>query len=329
MLQFLYTISLGLVCFVIWLVLKNKKLKEQNNVLENSKENDEKEDLNPTFVQQNTKQAEMERLSIVAKQTDNAIMIMDPEGNIQWLNDGFTRMYEYTFDQFIKIRGNNILQTSFNPLVQKCIEQCLETKKPSSYEAINVTPSGREIWTHTSLSPVLDENGEIIHLVTVDSDISRRKEAGDALIQRVDKLTRKISDLSQQQMDLTNFTNRLMHEVGRSNEKIGETDQIVNFIQEMSDKIKIMGINASIEAQYVGEKGSGFKVISSEIVQMSDETKRYSKEISNIVRHIQNSSEQLNSGKELVEEASVKYQQAVDALKLEVRLVEDVVERLN
>ena len=59
--------------------------------------------------------AEMERLSIVAKQTDNAIMIMDCKGNIQWLNDGFTRMYEYTYDQFIQIRGNNILQTSFKP----------------------------------------------------------------------------------------------------------------------------------------------------------------------------------------------------------------------
>ena len=43
----------------------------------------------------------------------------------------------------------------------------------------------------------------------------------------------------------------------------------------MSDKIKIMGLNASIEAQYVGDKGNGFKVISSEIVQMSDERNNF------------------------------------------------------
>lgn len=109
----------------------------------------------------NDKQAEMERLSIVTKQTDNAIMLMDAGGNIQWLNDGFTRMYEYTFDQFIRIRGGNILQTSFNPMVRQCMQQCVETKKPAYYEAINETPSGKQIWTHTSLTPVLNDNNEI------------------------------------------------------------------------------------------------------------------------------------------------------------------------
>jgi len=329
MLIFLYSFSLGMVCLFVLMLRKNAKLKKhiEDLVIELETKNEEiNGDVDDDELM---RQMEMERLSIVAKQTDNAIMIMDAEGNIQWINDGFTKMYEYTFEQFLKIRGSNILQTSFNPMVRQCMEQCVNTKEPAYYEAINETPSGRQIWTHTSLSPVLNDNGEIIHLVAVDSDISKRKEAGDALIERVDKLTRKIGDLSLQQRKLMDFTNRLMDEVEQSNKKIAETDRILKFIHEMSDKIKIMGLNASIEAQYVGDKGNGFKVISSEIVQMSDETKRYSKEISNIVMHIQNSSDQLNSGKELVEKASEDYQKAVDELKYEVDLVENVVVRLN
>ncbi len=318
-------LGMAIVCAILW--LQNRKIKSQLEQNVDSVSHFEKE--KNVEADDEVKQKEMERLSIVAKQTDNAIMIMDPAGNIQWLNDGFTRMYEYTFEQFISIRGGNILQTSFNPMVRQCIEQCLETKKPAYYEAINETPSGKSIWTHTSLSPVLNDEGEIIHLVAVDSDISKRKQAGDALIERVDRLTRKIADLSKQQTNLMNFTNDLMEEVGRSNHKINETDRIVRFIHDMSDKIKIMGLNASIEAQYVGDKGSGFKVISNEIVQMSDETKRYSREISQIVKHIQNSSEQLNNGKELVEDASLKYQKVVDDLKYEVNLVEEVVAGLN
>lgn len=294
-----------------------------------SKEKNANKNVVESQVINSEKRAEMERLSIVAKQTDNAIMLMDAEGNIQWLNDGFTRMYEYTFEQFIKIRGSNILQTSFNPKVRQCMQQCIDTKRPAYYEAINETPSGKQLWTHTSLTPVLNDENEIIHLVAVDSDISRRKEAGDALIERVDKLTHKITELSKQQTNLMNFTHELMDEVSRSNQRINETDRIVKFIQDMSDKIKIMGLNASIEAQYVGDKGSGFKVISSEIVHMSDETKRYSREISDIVKLIQNSSEQLNNGKNQVELASEKYLKAVDELKYEVNLVEAVVERLN
>ncbi len=329
MLLLSYISLAGMICLVIWLINKIQNLKLKVKSL-NSKESSMINTEEVKSIQYNEeKHAEMQRLSIVAKQTDNAIMIMDREGNIQWLNDGFTRMYEYTYEQFVQIRGSNILQTSFNPMVQKCIEQCLETQKPSYYEAINITPSGRKIWTHTSLSPVLNDSGEIIHLVTIDSDISTRKEAGDSLIKRVDIITHKIADLSKQQQDMMLYTESLMEEVGRSNEKIKETDQIVSYIQDMSDKIKIMGINASIEAQYVGDKGSGFKVISNEIVQMSDTTKHYSREISNIVKHIQESSKQLNNGRELVEHAAQKYQKAVEELKYEVNLVESVVDRLN
>ena len=324
---YLVLFSIGMVCLCLSLTLKIKKLKKKNNSLRpvNSCGNRPEEKKEPDL----EKHVEMQRLSIVAKQTDNAIMIMDPEGNIQWLNDGFTRMYEYTFDQFTRLRGSNILQTSFNPMVRQCIQQCLDTKRPAYYEAINETPSGKRIWTHTSLSPVLDDDGAVVHLVTVDSDISKRKEAGDALVERVGVLTRKIEELSLQQGNLTSYTNELMSEVNSSNSKINETDQIVSFIKDMSDKIKIMGLNASIEAQSVGDKGNGFRVISGEIVQMSDVTKRYSHEISEIIQHIQNSSSQLAKGKELVEKASASYLKTVSELKNEVGLVQGVVAELN
>lgn len=328
MVVYLLLFLTGAVCLCVWLFVKNKKLKK---LISHNLKNAPKAEINKSqkisFSEE--KQKEMERLSIVAKQTDNAIMIMDPEGNIQWINNGFTRMYEYTFEQFTRLRGTNILQTSFNPLVRQSIQQCLETKEPAYYEAINKTPSGKEIWTHTSLSPVVNDLGEIINLVAVDSDISKRKVAGDALVERVGMLTDKIAVLSQQQNSLNTYTHNLMEEVSASNSKINETNQIVNFIKDMSDKIKLMGLNASIEAQRVGEGGSGFRVISGEIVEMSDLTKRYSHEISEIIQHIQDSSKTLNSGKELVEDASLKYEKTVKELKQEVSLVHQVVAELN
>ena len=105
----------------------------------------------------------------------------------------YTKLYDFWFIILMAIN----LQTSF-------------LTPPFGFALFYETPSGRQIWTHTSLSPVLNDNGEIIHLVAVDSDISKRKEAGDALIERVDKLTRKIGDLSLQQRKLMDFTNRLI-----------------------------------------------------------------------------------------------------------------------
>jgi hypothetical protein len=40
---------------------------------------------------------ELEKLSIVASQTDNAVVIMDNQGNVEWINRGFTNMSGFTF----------------------------------------------------------------------------------------------------------------------------------------------------------------------------------------------------------------------------------------
>ncbi|MBQ1836308.1 MAG: DUF4154 domain-containing protein, partial [Paludibacteraceae bacterium] len=40
---------------------------------------------------------ELEKLSIVASQTDSGVVIMDDIGNVEWVNKGFTNMYGYTF----------------------------------------------------------------------------------------------------------------------------------------------------------------------------------------------------------------------------------------
>lgn len=272
---------------------------------------------------------EMELLSIVATQTDNAIMVMDPEGNIEWLNEGFTKMYEYTFDDFIRERGSNILQTSFNPEIRKRLERCRTTLQPVNYEALNVTVSGKEIWTHTSLNPILDKEGNLIYMATVDSDISRRKGAGDNLLERIELLTSKINKLSQQQEELTRISLLLKETIDHSTQSAHKADVIVNLIKEVSDKVKIMGINASIEAQTAGRHGAGFRVISGEIVRMSDETRGHVKQISEIVDGIKSNSDNLQKERLEIENITDGYAKLVENLRGEVRLIEQVADRLN
>jgi PAS domain S-box-containing protein len=135
---------------------------------------------------------ELERLSLVARKTDNAIMIMDAVGNIQWLNECFTRIYNYTFEEFIEARGSNILQTSFNPDIKNTLEECIKTKKSVFYEALNITGDGKGIWTQTTLTPVLNSNCEIIHLLTIDSDITQRKEYEIKITKQAKDITNSI-----------------------------------------------------------------------------------------------------------------------------------------
>ncbi len=135
----------------------------------------------------------LEMLSIVAEQTENAIMIMDPVGNVLWVNQGFTRIYNYKYEDFIRARGKNILQTSFNPNIRETLDKCIKTKKAVFYEAANVTHDGKEIWTQTSLTPILSEKGEIAYLATIDSDITERMLSQKKIVRQSKAITDSIN----------------------------------------------------------------------------------------------------------------------------------------
>ncbi|NIM14468.1 MAG: response regulator [Candidatus Aminicenantes bacterium] len=120
---------------------------------------------------------ELEKLSIVASETDNAVVIMDARGNIEWLNEGFTRLYGYTLEQLIKEKGDNIVKGSTNPNIREIIAKIPIERKPVTYECIFTSRGGKKIWAQTTLTPIFDGQGHLIKMIAIDSDISKIKES--------------------------------------------------------------------------------------------------------------------------------------------------------
>ncbi len=123
---------------------------------------------------------ELEKLSIVASETDNGVLICGPKGEIEWSNSGLTRLLGYTFEE-MKQKGNTIEELSSNPGIKKIIQDSILNKKSSTYQVLNHTKDGKERWTQSTLTPILNENGDIKKLVVIDTDISERKKIEDKL----------------------------------------------------------------------------------------------------------------------------------------------------
>ncbi len=279
---------------------------------------------------------EMERLSIVARQTENAIMIMDPDGNIEWVNEGFTRMYGYTYSEFVSKLGSNIRQTSFNGAIEERLYSCTHLGKPVFYEALNITKNGEAIWTHTSLTPIYDDAGKLAYLATIDSDISRRKESGDELLKAIEHLSSRINKLSVEQKKLIHHTAKMMEDIGESAKLLEESTYIARFINDISDKIKILGLNASIEAATIQINGNGsryttngFRVISREIIKLSEDSKKQASNIDNVMSKLQTAFGNLESNRTMVNEVASTFFDTVKEVKSELVRVEHVADKLN
>ncbi|MCK5056986.1 MAG: response regulator [Candidatus Aminicenantes bacterium] len=138
---------------------------------------------------------ELEKLSIVARETDNAVMIMDAAGNFEWVNEGFTRMFGRTLEQLLEDKGKNFMDGSGNTNIKEVVQNCIKEKKTIDYECIDVTRSGKRIWTHTTFTPVLDSEGRLSKLVAIDSDITRVKESEERIKKQNEEILKQSQNL--------------------------------------------------------------------------------------------------------------------------------------
>jgi methyl-accepting chemotaxis protein len=139
------------------------------------------------------------------------------------------------------------------------------------------------------------------------TDLSRRvaedaEAGGGAVAKTVDGI-----NISR---DVTNSTAETLDDLQRS---VGQISQIVNVIEEITNRTNLLALNAAIIAAQAGEHGRGFTVVADEIRQLAERTRGSTKEISAIVKAVQSGSKQ----------AATKMQEGVKRVEDNVRLADD------
>jgi PAS domain S-box-containing protein len=137
---------------------------------------------------------ELEKFSIVARKTNNAITIMDAEGNIEWVNETFTRLTGFTKESFINTRGKNLLDASFNPNIKQLLKKSIEKKESVIYE-INNFREGQEYWFQATLSPIFDAEGKLTQLVAISTDITELKKIQQQIKQQNEEMQKQSQEL--------------------------------------------------------------------------------------------------------------------------------------
>ena len=87
------------------------QLQQINTILEEKQEEiqQQAEELSAQAEHLRLVNQELEKLSVAVRETDNVVIILDAQGNFEWVNNSFTKVYGYTLEQFIRERGKNIL----------------------------------------------------------------------------------------------------------------------------------------------------------------------------------------------------------------------------
>lgn len=133
------------------------------------------------------REEKLKQLALVAEQTDNAVIISSREGLIEWVNPGFTRISGWTLEEVKGKKPGSLLQgEKTDPAAVEAIRKGLASKKPFQQEILNYHKNGTPYWLNLSISPILDEQGEVERFIAIELDVTEQR-ARNELLERKNK----------------------------------------------------------------------------------------------------------------------------------------------
>ena len=190
------------------------------------------------------------------------------KGNVVVLSDAIATLSD---GARLNQDGSSRITESLNVVVEKVDEQlsivksCLDLIEENSVRLSEIDGSAKEI-------------GRLL------GDTVESCRTGLAGMDNYEKnMTTAAEDLARSEKILEAFS-----------EKIGEINEIGAFITSISSSLKMLALNASIEAARVGAAGSGFAVVAKEMEVMSEKTQEGIDTINDILESVVESSQQVN-----------------------------------
>jgi PAS domain S-box-containing protein len=129
-------------------------------------------------------EAEARKLALVASRTDSAVVIMDSEARIEWVNHSFQRVTGYELEE---VEGRRLLDVlegeETDAEAARRLRRELSAGNGCTVELINYRKDGQPIWSALEMQPVRNTAGDVVNHVAILADVTERRRAADELRQ--------------------------------------------------------------------------------------------------------------------------------------------------
>lgn len=116
-------------------------------------------------------------LSLVAKHTEQSVVITDAVGRLVWANEGWSRLTGYDPEKVKGQATRKLLQgPETDPQTIEVMREGIRSKRGFNVELVNYHKSGRKYWVEMDVRPILDQDGNLQRFIAVQTEITGRKE---------------------------------------------------------------------------------------------------------------------------------------------------------
>jgi hypothetical protein len=179
-----------------------------------------------------------------------------------FLTEGIETLTSYPVNDFLNNRVRtftSIVDPQDTPAVDAAVGAGVERRANWEIDYRLIKRDGQPLWIHESGAGIFDDNGQLMFLEGVCIDISPQKK-------QEEKLELLVSNIS-----------------GTSNDIVEAVQHILGELRTL----KLLALNARIEAARAAEHGAGFAVVAQEMKSLADTTREEADRIRSLMETLQ------------------------------------------
>jgi two-component system CheB/CheR fusion protein len=160
------------------------------------------------------REAEAKKLSLVAARTTNAVVLTDPQGRIEWINEGFVRLTGFELEEVQgKTPGSFLQGPETDPAVVEFMSRKVREGESFKAEIVNYSKSGRRYWISIEAQPIFDDDGKLVQFMAIESDITAQKTTQKELEVSARKLSAALDTARAASEAKSTFLASMSHEI--------------------------------------------------------------------------------------------------------------------
>ena len=126
--------------------------------------------------------SDLRRLSLIAEETFNSVVVTDNKGRVQWANKAYENLTGYSLAESRGKTPGSLLQgKDTDPETIKYLRERIALGLSFDCELINYNKQKQPYWIRLSGQPILDRKGKVVQFFAFEEDITEKKKLEDDL----------------------------------------------------------------------------------------------------------------------------------------------------